>query len=578
MANKRKRKTRDKNKGVSQKRLIQQYRTLFENEEYSSALQLLDNVSDDSNLDQILFLKSKVFHKVGDVENALKLLQKANGINPKNLEYLLYTAQIQEEDNNLLQALMLYSKVFQIEPRDISSLMKMGMLLERLERFDQAIVCYKKLLKLKKDDPVSIRRIGLCYYHLGDLSKAADYYEKAISLGGDTSPVWLLIGALFLSKGDRENAANAFKKALTIDRTFYAAYPQYIKSANLSKEECDDLIDRLENLIKVQATLPTQKRLCHFSLGDLYHKQENFREAINNYEFGNRYRAEVVGSFTIEPLLARLNWCRSHLHKDLYATHNKRTSSYLSQPVFVVGMPRSGTSLLEQIIASHSLGFGAGELPTIKRIIHDLGGLGGYNDQFLVKIRGLTSADIEQYIEKYMSELTRYNQVATRIVDKMPHNLMHLWMIGLLFPEAAVIHCARDPLDTCLSCFFTDFNDMHTYKESLYKLGQYYSVYNQFMAHWEDIVPNPILRVQYEEVVDNPESMTRKIIEHIGLEWDSNCLKLRDKHHFSRTASNLQIREGIYKTSVKRWQKYEKYLDELKRGLEDGKVRALQTI
>ncbi len=118
----------------------------------------------------------------------------------------------------------------------------------------------------------------------------------------------------------------------------------------------------------------------------------------------------------------------------------------------------------------------------------------------------------------------------------------------------------------------------HTYKENLYKLGQYYSVYNQFMEHWRNVVPNPIMKIQYEELVDNPESMSRKIIEHIGLNWDPNCLNLRDKNHFSRTASNLQIRKGIYKSSVKRWQKYEKYIGELREGLQDGNERAEKTV
>ncbi len=122
-------------------------------------------------------------------------------------------------------------------------------------------------------------------------------------------------------------------------------------------------------------------------------------------------------------------------------------------------MPRSGTTLLEQIIASHSAGAGAGELPTIKNIIHDIGGLGDYDEEFLNKIKGLKQSDIDKHIEKYMSDLTGNNKKALKIVDKMPHNLIHMWLIGLLFPEAAVIHCVRDPLDTCLSCFFTDFND-----------------------------------------------------------------------------------------------------------------------
>ena len=138
-------------------------------------------------------------------------------------------------------------------------------------------------------------------------------------------------------------------------------------------------------------------------------------------------------------------------------------------------------------------------------------------------------------------------------------------------PEAPIIYCRRDPRDTCFSCFVTDFNSGHEYKNDLYTLGRYYRIYERLMAHWKPVIPNPILTVQYEELVDNPEQISRKVIEHIGLDWEPECLELRSKQHFSLTASNVQIRKGIYRSSVQRWKLYEKDLTPFLDGLEKYK-------
>lgn len=252
----------------------------------------------------------------------------------------------------------------------------------------------------------------------------------------------------------------------------------------------------------------------------------------------------------------------------------KNLGSDSQKPVFIVGMPRSGTTLLEQIIASHQYGFGAGELSEMKLITDEFGFSGDLTRQIFEKVNSLGKEEIREFAGKYLKRLERHSGDAKRIVDKMPQNQVYLWFISLLFPDAPVISCIRDPLDTCFSCFITDFHGGHAYKQDMFSVGAYYAVFSKYMELWKEVVANPILTVNYEDLTENTEKVTRQVIKHIGLDWDQNCLELRDRGHFSQTASNIQIRQGIYKTPVKRWTKYEKHLGPLKEGLEEGKRRA----
>ena len=558
-----------KNKGISgQKKTLLKYRKLLENNDHTKLLKQLHSVNRDSKDHLIVYIKSIALHKTGRLDEALEFIEQALHLQPENLNYIRFRGRILEDKNLLIQAIHAYSQVVDKEPTDYETYYKMGLLLEKIERFDQAIICFKKAIEEDSNKQAYLRHIGFCFYSIGELKTAAHYYEQAVSCEGNTSLAWVLIGTLFMSKGEKENAAQAFRKALEIDPQCYLAYPNYVKSASLHHHEIDSLIKHLEVTTKNTSLQPADKRFCHFSLGELYHNQKKYDLAFEHFKNGNKYRAEVIGTFNPQALVKELNWYRKHFSKSFF-DRNRGLNSFSSKPVFIVGMPRSGTTLIEQIVASHELGFGAGELSTIKSICTNLGA-GELTESFFTRLKQLNAPEIDAEAIKYLEQLERYNKKATRIVDKMPHNQQFLWCISLLFPQAPIIHCQRDPLDTCLSCFFTDFNSGHNYKENLYSLGEFYSIFSKFMDHWKKVVPNPILTVQYEELIESTEKLSRKIIKHIGLHWDSNCLELRDRGHFSQTASNLQIRKGIYKTSIKRWKRYENYLDPLKKGLAVG--------
>ncbi|MCZ6804536.1 MAG: sulfotransferase [Proteobacteria bacterium] len=229
----------------------------------------------------------------------------------------------------------------------------------------------------------------------------------------------------------------------------------------------------------------------------------------------------------------------------------------------MLGMPRSGTSLVEQILSSHPEVYGAGELLTINNIKDDITtefqSLGLYPEcMSLCEQSGLL-----KYSEKYLDELNMHTSDASKITDKLPGNIFNIGLIKTLFPYASIIHCNRNPLDTCTSIFLTRLNDTHGYACDLVELGKYYLDYERLVSHWRSLFSAEIFEVQYEELVSNQEEVSKQLIAYIGLEWDEKCMNSHTNKRTVRTASNLQVRKPMYRGSINRWKQYEKQLKPL---------------
>ncbi len=245
-----------------------------------------------------------------------------------------------------------------------------------------------------------------------------------------------------------------------------------------------------------------------------------------------------------------------------------RASEPCDLPVFVVGMPRSGTTLIEQIIASHPEAVGAGEMLVVPRLCADLArrlraGWPG-------AMSGLTPDLVNDASRRYVEALREIAPDARRVVDKLPHNFEALGLINLILPKAHVIHCTRDPMDTCVSCYLTPLSPMHNYRSRLDDLGFAYNEYLRLMEHWRRVLDVPMMSVAYEDLVGDVESAARRIIEFIGLPWDDRCLRFHENARSVSTASVDQVRRPIYTTSVARWKRYEAHLGPLKEALARG--------
>jgi hypothetical protein len=328
-----------------------------------------------------------------------------------------------------------------------------------------------------------------------------------------------------------------------------------------------DAISMMENLLETGPGLQATDRCrIHFTLGDTYNSKGDYDSAFEHYFKGNRLKqTEFKSSRFTREIDALIN----SFHTDFF-THTAKASLHSNRPVFVVGMPRSGTSLVEQILSSHSKVFGAGELPDIINLSNRLGDKLKSQDPYPKCVSQLTIEKIDHFAKQYLDHLSRMSGDAVRVTDKMPANFMHLGLINILFPEARVIHCRPNPLDTCLSCYFQDFGPSHSYAYDLTNLGAYYQQYLRIMEHWQNSLTLPILDIQYEALINNQETVSRNMLNFCELDWEDQCLDFHNNKRFVWTASYAQVRKPIYRHSVNRWKNYEHHIDPLRKALKSA--------
>ena len=308
-----------------------------------------------------------------------------------------------------------------------------------------------------------------------------------------------------------------------------------------------------------------QSDFINFALGKIYDDCEEWDKAFSYFHNGNK----LVSRFKRFPqdddqrnVDKRITYFNSERIKNL---NDFGVSQKL--PILIIGMPRSGTTLVEDIMARHSKVGAAGEVSFWREADNNVFGSKLDFDKNVFQLTKDTVGGIaDNYVKKLKSH-AHGDESYEYITDKMPHNFLWLGLIAGLFPDMPIIHCKRDPMDNCLSIYFQYFEAEHAYAYELKNLGFHYKQYERLMAHWHGVLPGRILDVNYEDVVADPEYWTRKMIKHVGLEWEDGCLEQQDTGRTVKTASIWQVRQPIYKTSVQRWKNYEKHLGPLKEAL-----------
>ena len=346
--------------------------------------------------------------------------------------------------------------------------------------------------------------------------------------------------------------------------------------------ELEQAVAILEKSLNADGTLAIDGIGIQFMLGQIYDSLNRFDDAFEMYRLGNKHRLEAFPDFgekvELGHSLRRLIDVTSPEHFRRCPTSGLDTN----RPIFIVGMPRSGTSLMEQILSNHPSVFGAGELSELGDEIRDTyqsdraGGAleivaddpsGDFGCLIPRDWENITQERLRDIAERYLNAIEKLSPDAERVTDKMPFNYMMAGVIHKLFPNATIIHTRRDPIDTCLSCFFQNFTAGSQFAFDLEQVGLYYRCYENLMLHWRDTLSVPILEVDYEDVVQDPEPNVRRVLEHCGLEWNGNCLNTHKSKRVVRTASYQQVRKPIYKRSAGRWKNYERHLGPLFKGL-----------
>jgi tetratricopeptide (TPR) repeat protein len=472
------------------------------------------------------------------------------------------------EIERFAEAVPQYERAIALKPEYGEAHNHLGAALSGLGRFDEAIRNHERALSLRPDDAAAHEALGATLLCKNDASGAIACFRRAVELAPNVPGGWDGLGAASLVLGEMDDAAEYFRRAIETGHDERRLHRSFGSVMSRQKEDPAKL-QRMAEMLD-GGRLPVPHRVgAGFALGKSLDDAGRFDEAFARYseanalfkewrsESGERYDAaasarevdRLIRTFTPEFFARRKDW-----------------GNRSDVPVFIVGMPRSGTTLVEQIAASHPAVFGADELPDVARLAAALGqGHPGSPEA------GWDARRIRQAADAYLEHLQTLGPGAARVTDKMPGNVFQLGLIAVLFPRARVIFCRRDPRDTCLSCYFQWFPSSRLlYTYDLADCGRQYLQTERVIAHWLKALPLPMMEMKYEELVADQEGRSRRLIEFLGLPWDPACLQFHRTRRTVTTASVWQVRQPMYNRSAGRWRHYERYLGPLVEVLESG--------
>ena len=425
-------------------------------------------------------------------------------------------------------------------------------------------------------EPIALITLGRALSRMDQTSKALDYMRRAVELEPDNSGWWYDFAVQQRQIGDLPGADESFKKALELDPLNPSALRVF--GAEHRYEYGDRYFQCVSKSLASISLMPKPRQVeLHYAAAKAYEDVGDLDTAFEHYREGGKLQTELV-PYRAAAASGLLKTLRFGMRPSTYsAITEQRTSS--DKPVFVLGMPRSGTTLIEQIISSHPAAFGAGELKLLNRILDGIN-VNGTLIQSPVDPGSMTTfvPDVDLNCTKlgFLERGRRYisaieviarlagRENALRVVDKMPGNYTWVGLIPFILPNAKIIHTRRHPADTCLSNYRIFFPDGMPWSYDLRTLGKCYRSYHEHMQHWESNLPKGMmLSVYYEEVVANLEVLAPRVINHVGLDWDDKCLRFYETKRAVKTASLGQVRKKIYTSSVGKWKKYEAYLGPL---------------
>ena len=459
-----------------------------------------------------------------------------------------------------------------------------------------ALTDYKKAVKIAPAFPEPYYNIGVIGYQLGMLETAEKALKKHIMLRNNSSAGHYLYAVLLYRVGKTNAALSSYKRAYKLDNNNVEAAAGVAVIHNYNKEyqlayesikaiisnkkasvsiaqifskicskldKCDEALEYLKHITAPTSALDnTSKNTVNFYIGDIYDKQGFYDEAFSSYKIANESQPFIYDSATYDQLGEKIKATYSKEDTENYVTSEIDST----KPVFIIGMPRSGTSLIEQILSSHSQIFGVGESNEIRNIANSVSN--GRENTYPQCIQYLSSETLREYALGYLKNHEKLTSGEPIIIDKMPHNFFHLGLISQLFPKCRIIHCVRHPLDTCLSIYFQNFNETHRYAGNLKSLAHHYSFYTRLMRHWKNVLPIDIIDISYEDTVSDMRGVTSQLLSYLNLEWEEQCMTFYKSKRHVITASQEQVDKPIYQSSSGRWKNYEIHLDPLIKELE----------
>jgi tetratricopeptide (TPR) repeat protein len=515
---------------------------------------------------------------LNNLGNALQALEQTEEAVEKYREALALRPNYAEAYSNLASALAvrnLYAEAIDncrralaLAPNNPQAHLNLANALGALERPQESLDHYRKAIALDPASAEAYARAAGILFHLGRIEDSIVHCEKALAIRPDHVDALRNRGVAQRAVGKLDAAIASFEQAI-------AASPKqapglyYNLATSKRVRASDPHFAAMKQMAAEIASFKVEEQIgLHFALGKAYADVDDHRRSFTHLLQGNALKRELFADHDEAKLLKRFERIAATFSAELLA-RKAGAGDPSPVPIFIIGMPRSGTSLVEQILASHPKVFGAGERYEFGELVDAVAGADG--TIFPEAVTAMSGDELHALGASYVRAMRALAPDAARITDKMPGNFFSAGLIHLALPDARIIHIQRDRRDNALSCFSILFAMGHAYTYDLAELGRYIRAYEKLMAHWRKVLPaGAMLDIRYEELVADLETQAKRLVEFCGLEWDSACLSFHKTERPVRTASVIQVRQPIYGSSVGRWQPYEKELEPFLRAFSDA--------
>jgi len=530
-------------------------------EDENSAAEAFNQSMLASSVDPDLIHAIKLFTsgRTGQAEQCCRDFLKQN---PTNIIAICLLAEIGMKVGVYADADKLLKRCLELAPDFSMARLSYARVLEKREKLDQALAQVDVLLEAEPEKFTLLVLRGAILAKMGDYEQALPLYEYLVSHYPARAKISMVYGHALKTVGQQQKAIEAYRQAISLQPGFGDAWWS-LGNLKTFRFEDDDIDAMRTEISKSTCSQEDFLNLC-FALGKALEGREQYDESFHYYQQGNSIKVKVSG-YKADDTKQSVQRLKAVCRKEFFSAAEGQ--GYQSpDPIFIVGLPRSGSTLLEQILASHSQVDGTKELAFILATVRRLGGKKNVSEEsrYPEILTELSASQLNDLGQEYIDRSRIQRETAPFFVDKMPNNFLHVGLIHLILPNAKIIDARRHPMAACFSCFTQHFAAGQAFTYGLANTGRYYHDYVELMDHWDEVLPDKVLRVQYEDVVSDTEAQVRRLLDYCDLPFEESCLQFYETERAVRTASSEQVRQPIYSGALEHWRKYEKYLDELK--------------
>jgi len=535
------------------KEQIDHVMSLYSNGQIQEAIVKIQTLNQQyPNVPLLFNILGACYKSLGQLENASKMFKNAFILKPNYAEAHFNHGVVLKGMGELILASESYKNAIVLLPNYPNAHNNLGNIFRDLGRLEEAIESYEWAVAYKPEFAEAYNNLGIVQSDMGQLNLSLKSYQKAISINSDYIDALFNLAIANKQLGNKALSIKIFDKILQLNPNYVSAYRNLSEVKHYKKN--DPQIVKMKKLISKKNLSQTDSISLNLALSKVYEDLGDHDKQFKFLKKGNDQRKEEL-NYSIDQSLKLHLRIKEFFKSPLAIVKESSYSGSKFRPVFIVGMPRSGTSLVEQIVSSHSEVHGAGELEYFSPILTPI-----LNKEIDV----ITEKDILSIRDQYLSKVSSLKFTQGIMIDKMPANFRYIGFILSAFPEAKIIHLKRDARATCWSIYKYYFDSKgNGFSSDQEDLAKYYVLYSEMMTFWHELFPNKIYDISYEDLTLNQEKETRKLLEYCELDWDENCLNFHENDRAVKTASALQVREKMYQGSSDVWKKYEAHLKPL---------------